>query len=308
MAVHALIATCDRHELGAPDYPLDELRGDWAHPGFALDRDAWVVETPEGTLVGYAHLLHREHVRMRGMAMTHPDYYRQGIGSALLALMEARSREHIPLAPPDARVCLQLGVIGVDTPPAQLLRDHGYQHVRTFSQMRIALDRPIPAPVWAEGITPRPFVEGRDERAVWEAKEAAFADHWGFMPEPFEDWMARHEGVGRPQAGLQRIAVDGETVAGVALCRIVDGLGWVDTLGVRREYRRRGIGMALLWAAFRDFARRGLTEAGLGVDATSLTGANRLYEQAGMHVHVRYGTFEKELRPGVELSVRRIGE
>jgi hypothetical protein len=45
---------------------------------------------------------------------------------------------------------------------------------------------------------------------------------------------------------------------------------------------------------------------GLGVDSQNLTGATRLYERAGMHVALQHDTYEKELRPGVELSTQSI--
>ncbi len=40
----------------------------------------------------------------------------------------------------------------------------------------------------------------------------------------------------------------------------------------------------------------------LEVDASSLTGAVRLYEKAGMHIDRHWAIYEKELRPGVEVS------
>jgi hypothetical protein len=43
------------------------------------------------------------------------------------------------------------------------------------------------------------------------------------------------------------------------------------------------------------------------VDAENLTGALRLYEKAGMHVHRQFDLYEKELRPGKEISVESLG-
>jgi len=77
--------------------------------------------------------------------------------------------------------------------------------------------------------------------------------------------------------------------------------GWVGTLGVLRAYRRRGLAEALLRESFGAFWRRGERKVVLGVDAQSLTGAQRLYERAGMHVAARYARYEKELRAGVDL-------
>ena len=56
-------------------------------------------------------------------------------------------------------------------------------------------------------------------------------------------------------------------------------------LGVRRAWRRQGLGEALLLRSFAAFRQRGLTRGTLGVDASSVTGATRLYERAGMRVY-----------------------
>jgi GNAT superfamily N-acetyltransferase len=61
------------------------------------------------------------------------------------------------------------------------------------------------------------------------------------------------------------------------------------------ELRARGVGEALLHDAFGKFWRERRREVGLGVDAQSNTGANRLYERVGMHVHWGAVVFEKEL-------------
>jgi mycothiol synthase len=62
--------------------------------------------------------------------------------------------------------------------------------------------------------------------------------------------------------------------------------------------------VALLQHSFRELYARGQKKVGLGVDAASLTGATRLYERAGMHVARQYDTYEKELRPGRDLSTQ----
>ncbi len=85
------------------------------------------------------------------------------------------------------------------------------------------------------------------------------------------------------------MAFDGSEVAGVVVNRYRD-IAWVWQLAVRRAWRKRGLGLALLLHSFNEFYQRGDRAVGLGVDAQSLTGATRLYEKAGMHVtrRVRY--------------------
>lgn len=47
---------------------------------------------------------------------------------------------------------------------------------------------------------------------------------------------------------------------------------------------------------FKEFYRRGKRRVGLAVDSTSLTGADRLYERAGMRPTHQMLVDEKELR------------
>ncbi|MBL8154069.1 MAG: GNAT family N-acetyltransferase, partial [Anaerolineae bacterium] len=84
--------------------------------------------------------------------------------------------------------------------------------------------------------------------------------------------------------------------------------GWISTLAVPRAYRRRGVARALLQQSFHVLHQMGRTKAGLGVDAGSLTGATRLYEQAGMRVQMRFDLYEKELRPGIDTTTQEAGE
>jgi ribosomal protein S18 acetylase RimI-like enzyme len=64
---------------------------------------------------------------------------------------------------------------------------------------------------------------------------------------------------------------------------------------VRRAWRGRGFGRALLHHSFREFRRRGLTRAALGVDAANATGATRLYESVGMRAYAENVVWEKTL-------------
>jgi ribosomal protein S18 acetylase RimI-like enzyme len=125
---------------------------------------------------------------------------------------------------------------------------------------------------------------------------ASFADTWMFEPDPYESWT--HWYVEDPSfdPSLWFLAEAGDDLAGIVLARPNEsepGLGWIRILGVVPEYRRRGLGEALLRHTFAEFARRGFEAVGLGVDAENPTGAVRLYERAGMHVARTSLLFEK---------------
>jgi GNAT superfamily N-acetyltransferase len=86
----------------------------------------------------------------------------------------------------------------------------------------------------------RVFVPGQDERRFYAAAQEAFQDRWGHIPPPFESFATWH--VERPDVdfSLYHLAMDGEDVAGVIGSQVRPGIGWVNTLAVRRPWRRLG--------------------------------------------------------------------
>ena len=73
-----------------------------------------------------------------------------------------------------------------------------------------------------------------------------------------------------------------------------DGL-FIDLLGVKREYRKHGIGKALLLHTFGIAYQRNQKTILLYVDSDSLTNANRLYQSVGMRPHSQTAVYMKEL-------------
>ena len=126
----------------------------------------------------------------------------------------------------------------------------------------------------------------------------------------FRNWLENSEQVADPS--LWYLAMDGDQAVGLALCGVYDNedrqLGHVNSLGVLRSHRRQGIGQALLRHAFSEYYRRGYKGVTLGVDAENLTGALRLYKKVGMSVHRQFDLYEKELRPGKEISVNALAD
>jgi mycothiol synthase len=195
----------------------------------------------------------------------------------------------------------------------KLFEKLGYKHLRSSYHMLIEMDAPVPDPMFPEGITLRTYQTEADAEAIYLAVEDSFRDHFGFVEEPLEQGLKRfkHFWLGEDaDKTLLFMAMDGDQVAGINLCREHSfddpDMGWVGTLGVRRPWRKRGLGLALLRHSFNEFYRRGKRKVGLGVDAQNLTGALRLYEGAGMHVHQTFDQYEKELRPGVEISTQTL--
>lgn len=134
-----------------------------------------------------------------------------------------------------------------------------------------------------------------DAHAFHAANEEAFEDHWEPHPESFETWWARQQARENYDPSAWFLVRDGDEVAAIARNELRESGGYVGSLGVRRAWRGRGYGRALLLHSFREFRRRGMTRATLGVDASNPTGATRLYESVGMHVELEVIVWEKSL-------------
>ncbi len=308
-AVTDLLRACAIAEFGIAYNTVEGTRSDWGWPGFSLANDAWVVISPEGHMVGYAAVRVWGQVQMYADIAIHPEQRGRSIDSHLLERAEARARERVSEAPDGARVTLRKFVSSVNPAGQHLLEQADYAPVQYDWIMEIDLTEAPPAPQWPAGITVRTFVPGQDDRAVHDAQEEAFQDHRGHIAITFEQWYQRMQARENFDPSLWFLAMDGAEIAGESLCYFyADHGGEVDELAVRRPWRRRGLGMALLLHSFGEFYRRGIHKIALGVDAQSLTGATRLYERAGMRVVRQYTRYEKELRPGVELSTQTLAE
>ena len=306
-AILQLIHDFDMAKIGFADAMTpDDIIADWGHANLATD--AWLVSAPDGTLAGYGAVGDQGSGQIWMDGYTRPGYEGRGIGSAILRFSEARAHELMANAPEGARVTLGSGVLLDDERAAELFANHGFAMTRIHWRMQIELTEEPPAPRWPEGIVLRDFVPGRDERAVFDCIEEAFTDHWGHVPRKFEDWVERTTRSDFDPS-LWFLAVDEDdpaTLAGVSTCRQNPDQGWLGTLAVRRPWRQRGLGRALVYHTFGAFWRRGERKVGLGADSQNLTGAVRLYESVGMHPTMRIASYEKELRSGVDLSTREL--
>jgi GNAT superfamily N-acetyltransferase len=189
---------------------------------------------------------------------------------------------------------LQTWCLGADADARRLFEARGFGEVRRYYRMLIELDDAPPPPEWPEGTHVATFRE-EDARVFHDAIGESFADEWNFVHDPFEEWRDRRLSAPDFDPTLWFLVRDGSDVAAVLRGERRGEIGWVGSLGVRRPWRKRGLGLALLRHAFADWYRRGVTTVGLGVDAQNPTGATRLYERAGMHVAYEAVAFEKAL-------------
>jgi ribosomal protein S18 acetylase RimI-like enzyme len=269
---------------GRSRWGLDETRDWWSWAN--LD-ESWIVEA-NGEPVAIGLCLDRDPDRAICLAAVDPRCGGRGISTELLARAERRARER-------GTPRLQAGTIAENEPAVRLFENLGFRPVRHFYRMRIDFERPPETPEWPPGMAVSTF-RREDARAFKAALDEAFAEEWGHFQMSFEEWERQRVDDPHADFSLWFIAREGNEVAGVLRAEPMrHGGGFVGALGVRRAWRRRGLGLALLRHVFCEFHRRGLPHATLGVDAENPTGATRLYERAGMYVDREDVVYEKEL-------------
>lgn len=302
--------------FGWEDTDLDEMISDWTSPGFVPGEMARVLQDDQGDIIGYIDIydILEPHVLKYVWGVMRPDAWDDGLYREMLTWAETYARSRVRLAPEGARVVINHGTPSKDHQRNAALRAYGYKLVRNYYRMMIELDHVPKQPRLPEGIQIVPINIESELKEALIANQDGFRDHWGFVERPIEELMEqwRHylETSKDFDPSLWFLAKDGDQIVGICwnhgkMTEDPD-MGWVNQLCVRKPWRKQGLGMALLLTAFNEFYHRGKKRVGLGVDATSLTNATRLYEKAGMHVAEKFNTYEYELRPGKDLTTKEI--
>jgi mycothiol synthase len=285
---------------------LAEMRVTYQHLRNCDPARDLVVAEVDGRLVGYARVFWSE-LNEGGRAyqlfgFIHPEWRGKGIGRALLRHNERRQREiaaeHAGIAPK----WLSSESVDSDRGCVRLLESEGYAAVRHYYEMVRPDLEEIPEVPLPEGIELRPA--SRDQyRAIWEADTEAFRDHWGERDESEEAYRHFVASPSYADPRLWQVAWDGDEIAGLVINTVNDeenrefgrARGWLDSVAVRRPWRRRGLARALIAASLRALRDAGLTSAGLGVDTQNPLGALRLYESVGFVPERRFIEYRKEL-------------
>jgi GNAT superfamily N-acetyltransferase len=233
--------------------------------------------------------------------MVDPDWRRRGIGRWLMRRMErhagtlaARYPTELPQVfgswCPDSRVGKRI-----------LLEQEDYQPARWFFEMVRHDMEQVELPPLPEGIEVRPVAPDA-YRQLWDADVEAFQDHWGGFDGSevvYQSWLKDPKFDPR----LWVVAWDGDEIAGGVINTISEAenaafnrrRGWLQSVFTRRPWRRRGLARALVGRSLVLLRERGMTSAGLGVDADNPQAATRIYEEAGFAVDTRSTAYRKPM-------------
>jgi len=294
-AAQSVLDAAESHDAGEPRSAEQELATEWKDPGRHPETDWWVAVSPGGSIAGVIMLWPETAGEVTADPYVHPAHRGLGLGDALLDMIESRAAELPSRRQDGAARRLIVWCEDTDTVRRTSLDARGFAPVRQFYEMATDLhDEPPPAS-WPAGVEPRPFRPGVDETSVWAADVEAFSAHFLFEARSYDEWRLHHLDPADADSTLWWLAWDGAELAGYVIPVRDEHGAEIGDLAVREPWRGRGIGRALLLAAFATLRDLGETVVRLYVDAQNVTGAVRVYEAAGMRVARRFDVMEKPL-------------
>jgi mycothiol synthase len=272
-AAYALLAAWERDLLGQAE--ISEA----IFANADAVADASYVAEIAGRVVGHA-TVHGASVNL----IVGPDWRRRGIGTALLGSAEGAASSAV----------LRLVGITLERAAAPFAAANGYAKVIDVWRMVVDPRRAAGNPMYPPGVAVRTYRDG-DAPALKALLDIAYAEA-GDRPMPFADWRALMLANPGFDPSVWFLAFAQGRMVGAAL-NWRDG--FVKDLVVHPEWRRRGLGSALMAQTLSEFARRGLDRVALKTDSANPTRAWQLYERIGMTAERTYEVFEKRVATGL---------
>ncbi|GAB2924153.1 GNAT family N-acetyltransferase [Nonomuraea fastidiosa] len=283
-AIFELVSARNTEVIGEPDTTLADIVDDLNEPGFHPARDGWNAYAPDGRLDGHAWVYRNGDSDLVDVdVIVRPGV--QDLADELWRLVLDRAAE-LGAACGHESVTLHSGVYRADREKQETLGRFGFEPGTCFHRMRIDHDGPVEAPEVPGGVTLHTGESEEVRRQAHQVHQVAFAEHFGFVAVPYEEWYQRRQAMSATDwAQLTLARVNGDpaaVVVGNDQFVADEQCGYVATLAVLPEYRGRGLGRFLLRHAFAADAARGRKGTLLHVDSNNTTPALDLYESAGM--------------------------
>ncbi|NTW21775.1 MAG: GNAT family N-acetyltransferase [Nostocales cyanobacterium W4_Combined_metabat2_030] len=289
-AIADLVNTCDPIGQLDKDTSVAELEMQLEQPFFDKSKDVRLWEDDTGTLVGFGQISMPEPKQeIDGFLYfyVHPKAQQEKLENAIIRWSEQRMREvrkqrHLP-------VKLRSSSRDDLTDRIAVLEEHKFSVDRAFLTMVRRLDDAIPTAHLPDGFSLRPLAGEQEIKAWVECFNQSFIDHWNhhdLTDTTVKSWLTKPNY--RPDLNLVVVAPNGKIAAfcDASICpeenaRTGKKEGWINWLGTSRNFRKMGLGKAVLVAGMQALKTAGMDTVKLAVDAESLTGATRLYESVG---------------------------
>lgn len=295
-AMHAVSAAADKVDHPTWTTPREDIADTFELVEIDHATDTLLALGHDGELLGYA-TSHRHpdtdsKVKVMFEGAVHPAHRRRGIGRELMTWQYARGRQILAAHETTLPGVFEIYVTETNAGATILAEGLGMETARWFTSM--VRDMRVPLPDAAEPALPLQPFDLEHSEATRLAKNDAFRDHWGSLPNSPKRWAQFVEGeFFRPD--LSTIALDGDRVGAFCLASVnehdFEHLGashaYIDLIGVVREDRGKGLAPAVIARTLRAIADAGLEKAVLDVDTDSPTGANDLYVNLGFEATER---------------------
>jgi mycothiol synthase len=243
----------------------------------------WVSET-DGKVTGFAVMTNSGGDTYPSLVIAHPEFHHQGIESSLIDRMNG------------AIITGTITVSSNNEYEHALFGESGFKPVRHWFNMKIDLregsqvDPEIPS-----GFTIEPFTLNKDEEETHRAFEESFQTHFDYTPSSLEEFLKRTERQGF-DPGLWLLLKKEEQIAGFVFCkRSTERHAEITHLGVRPQWRKKGLGEILLNNAFHTLVNDGRPVIDLNVDSENGTGAVKLYQRVGMEINRHFIRYDKRI-------------
>ncbi|SNT18760.1 Ribosomal protein S18 acetylase RimI [Asanoa hainanensis] len=298
-AILELMRASDIAATGEPETSADDIKAALTSPHVDPARDCWLAYQPDGRLGGWAYIDNENGGDNEFVEVyVHPD----GGAPSRATLIDLLVRRVAERATERgfAEVTAKAGALPAETDYIAEIQAAGFEFVKRFARMRRSLDGVTPTPLPA-GVTIRLVRPDDDEdlRLFHRIYDTGFRDAYDYQPRDYDSWRTYVAGLTTVSWDEWFIAeVDG-VPAGILMSadqQLEQNEGWIKNLAVLREFRKRGVGGALLRHAFTVYAAKGRTQAGLGVDLSSPTGAANVYLAAGMTAIYEADIFEQKIK------------
>jgi mycothiol synthase len=300
-----LLAAKEQVDQNGENFGAEDLAEELERPHLDLAEDTiglWSGDRMIGYGIAHVRTTVVDVDRVNTEGAIHPEWRRQGLGTALMRWLIGRAGELHTTTHPDSPGQVSTGASSTNIGADRLLRNLGFSEERYFFDMRRPLDQPIPNAPVPDGLKLRSYDTSYEE-ALRQAHYEAFSDHWGWSPPTPDAWRARNVGSRAFRGAQSYYVLDGDTIAAY-----VNGYEWdadtevtgirelyIGQVGTRRAYRGRGLARAALAKVLAKAAEAGYQRAALGVDAENPTGALGLYEALGFVTHKKFISYRLPL-------------
>lgn len=307
-----LINEADAHDKLERSTTLKELEHEMGFPTVSPETDCFLAWAGE-RLVGQADMYLRKgdptmdkEITIYCWGVVHPEWRRRGVGQRLLEAAYRRGEEYLAEIEVET-VHFQSNTRDVEEDRKALYEGFGMRPARYSVNLARPVNGNLPPVTVPEGYRLRSFDLARDAEAAWRVDNDAFRDHWGHAESKLEEflhwikmphmrpelWFLAEEESSGEIVGLGLNIIDPDWIAQTGRQE-----GYLDSLAVLREHRKRGLGRALISKSLHVLRDAGMEAVHLHADSENLTGAMRLYEGVGFEVRKTYVAYRRTMRGG----------